>query len=322
LNNPKEISYKFDDFGINNQYLKGFVFKYSDAKAMDSIMTHKKFIQDSIAKREQFVRDSLEVLLYNQKLDSVFQDYNKQFLSYSYNINKENLPEYEKVKSGGNNESNYKNAVDQISRKHKEACNLILQKTMAENPKEYIQIYLKENPVEKIKLEKKYLECRCNFSSYEEFFFTVQRYTLSRLGNCTCRNEMYLRHKDYFTDQAEFDTYYDEGDDAVQLEIIKRRINHMKIEKLDLQDAIVDMQSPAQKSSVQMLLNFNNVRASSAISILSSIVEEEKLQPYYPQIIDYIVEKNSKLNKEWSKNGPLFKNKVEFYHAYISGNYK
>jgi hypothetical protein len=67
LPNQTEISVPFDELGIANPYLKGYVFKYSTAKAIarekfvtDSIAKREKFIQDSIVARERFVRDSIQ----------------------------------------------------------------------------------------------------------------------------------------------------------------------------------------------------------------------------------------------------------------------
>ena len=38
--------------------------------------------------------------------------------------------------------------------------------------------------------------------------------------------------------------------------------------------------------------------------------------------MDFVIETNNGLNKEWSKNGKFFESKAEFYDAYISSDYK
>jgi len=56
-------------------------------------------------------------------------------------------------------------------------------------------------------------------------------------------------------------------------------------------------------------------------SILSAI-SESKTKLYYSQILDFVIETNKDMNKEWNKNGQYFENKSEFYNAYISDDYK
>jgi hypothetical protein len=307
VTNQSEITISFDKLGVYNPYLKGFVFNYSDAKA-------KQFIADSIAKREKLIRDSIITRKYSQKLDSVYQKYNNQFHANPYNIEKENLPEYEKFKVGGDNEINYKDAVNKIILSFNEANVSIPQKLKSYNPKEYIRIYQEQNPETKAAWKQKYLECKCSFSSYEEFCITLLRYGTLSNSECHCRSTLYLRNKSYFTDKAEFDSYYDKGGNAVQLEIIKRQFNAMKIEKADLQNAKANSpQSPAQMRS--------NSGNAFAFSIITTI-ETNKSQPYFSEIIDYVIEKNVKLNKEWTKNGQFFESKTALYNAYISENYK
>ncbi|MDR2652536.1 MAG: hypothetical protein LBC68_09535, partial [Prevotellaceae bacterium] len=53
-----------------------------------------------------------------------------------------------------------------------------------------------------------------------------------------------------------------------------------------------------------------------------SLIDATKEKSYYPQIMDLIVATNKGLNKEWTKNGKYFENKMEFYDAYLSDDYK
>lgn len=57
VQNQKEITYSFDDLGISNSYLKGFVFKYTDAKSIELKIVREKTIKDSI---ENQVFDTVE----------------------------------------------------------------------------------------------------------------------------------------------------------------------------------------------------------------------------------------------------------------------
>lgn len=88
LNNQSEILYSFNDLNINNKYLEGYIFKYSNAKA----------IAEEVNKEKKRL-DSLEVSRFNQRLDSTFINYNYQLLQNPYNIDKKILPEYSKIVS-------------------------------------------------------------------------------------------------------------------------------------------------------------------------------------------------------------------------------
>jgi hypothetical protein len=56
--------------------------------------------------------------------------------------------------------------------------------------------------------------------------------------------------------------------------------------------------------------------------VLISMMDDSKGTPNYPKMIDFVIENNYKLNNEWTKNGQFFESKVDFWNAYISGNYK
>ena len=51
------------------------------------------------------------------------------------------------------------------------------------------------------------------------------------------------------------------------------------------------------------------------------MINECRNKSYYPQIMDSVIETNKGLSKEWTKNGQYFKNKIDFYDAYLSDNY-
>lgn len=86
--NKSEISYAFNDFGIDNKYLNGYTFKYSNAKA----------IAEEVEKEKQRL-DLLELTTYNHKLDSIFNNYNRQLLENKFNLDQEKLNDYNKITS-------------------------------------------------------------------------------------------------------------------------------------------------------------------------------------------------------------------------------
>ena len=56
-------------------------------------------------------------------------------------------------------------------------------------------------------------------------------------------------------------------------------------------------------------------------SILSAISKNHN-KVYYSQLLDFVIETNKGLNKEWSKNGKYFDSKSDFYNAFLSDNYQ
>lgn len=51
-------------------------------------------------------------------------------------------------------------------------------------------------------------------------------------------------------------------------------------------------------------------------------VAQYKSQPYYDEIVDFLITNNAALSKEFTKNGAKFSSKAEFYEVFTSGDYK
>jgi hypothetical protein len=102
--NSMEIAYSFDDFGIENKCLKGFVFKYSIAK-------------------EKFIQDSLEIISYNNKLEKIWQDLNVKLLTNHYNIDKTIIPNYQKVSAGKGAEDYYNSSLNSLTNSYEKITN-------------------------------------------------------------------------------------------------------------------------------------------------------------------------------------------------------
>ena len=90
-----EITFSFDDFGIANPYLKGFVCNYSTAvKQAEKQQAEEKEKQERLAEeqaKERMRLDSLECKKYNQKLDSIVRNYNQKLLQNEYNLKKQQI---------------------------------------------------------------------------------------------------------------------------------------------------------------------------------------------------------------------------------------
>ena len=112
------------------------------------------------------------------------------------------------------------------------------------------------------------------------------------------RQNDYQQSGELFANETEFDNYYTQSKEIYQAEVEKRTIlkylsdNAKFIKTMDFRKETLDA------------------------------IGESINKPYYSQILDFVIETNKGLNKEWTKNGQYFENKTVFYDAYVSENYK
>lgn len=211
----------------------------------------------------------MELATYNQKLDSVFTNYNRQLLQNPYNLNQKKLENYSKITEKDRREYYFNSSVSSMK------------------------------------------------SNFE------------RLNNGFNREyeDEYRKNGKLFASKDEFDTFYKQGKDVYPQEIEKRTVlnyltvNSQFIESMDFQKEKKETIGSALVSGYTGqstdYTKINNDRK----KILSAISGSQN-KPYYPQIMDFVIETNKGLNKEWSKNGQFFESKAEFYNAYLSDNYK
>jgi hypothetical protein len=93
--NQSEVIYSFDDLGIDNPYLKGYVFKLTP-------LTEKQ------------KSDDLELFSYNKKLDSIAENYNRQLLNNSDNVYRRKLPDHNKITDVSTAQSDFDNIVSSM----------------------------------------------------------------------------------------------------------------------------------------------------------------------------------------------------------------
>jgi hypothetical protein len=336
LKNQSEISYSFNEFEIANPYLQTVVFKYSEAK---------QIINKQESEKEQL--DSLELEKYNERLDSMFKDFNRQLIQNPYNIGGKVMMNYNKIEKNENNstieddrskrESLFDNRVNSMKKNFYVLNENFQSELQSKNPSEYCRIYFLQNPDKKTDADKMYLECRCNYPLRENFDI---KFITGSIHNCNCRDYEYRKDGNLFTSKNEFDSFYDKGDDFLQNEISIRKLkleeetliselksNVSTIEALDFKDLYgkINMGGRVEKvvsSSLTDLNMPNNTNKEDWAKYYVQKISIYKVKPYYSKVVDYIIEVNKKLSKEWTKSGESFSTKVEFYEAYISGSYK
>lgn len=263
--NKSEISFAFNDFGIDNQYLNGYTFKYSNAKA----------IAEEVEKEKQRL-DLLELTTYNQKLDSIFNNYNKQLVANKYNLDKEKLSDYKKIAGKNDREYNFNHSVSSMQ------------------------------------------------SEFDKLSTSFENK----------RKNEYRKNGNLFTSESEFDNFYTKGKDGYQTEVKRKATlnylttNSKTIETMDFQKEKKESVGSTLGRGLLNITTNSNASAkdytneNEARKNILSIINECKAKSFYPQILDFIIETNKGLNKEWTKNGKYFTNKVSFYESYLSEGYK
>ncbi|MDR0604050.1 MAG: hypothetical protein LBG80_07090 [Bacteroidales bacterium] len=262
----QEISFVFNDFGVENKYLKDFVFKYSIAKEIAQ--------QEE---RQKQIRDSLEFATYNERLDSIVNNYNRKLLEISYNINKKTITKsYRLDKNNIEDELSLKRDFEEQSNSIKEEFEDLSNKLKRQYETEY-QINGK-----------------------------------------------------LFANKDEFGSFYARGNDTYQIEIQRRKEEEEKTEKLNYLSSnaefiqLIKFKDVKWPYYLQAINQYANAGYTNVIEMkrIISLMDKIKEKPYYPQAVDIVVKNNEKLNKEYTKNGQYFRDKVEFYESFISGNYK
>lgn len=296
LENQRDISFSFDFFGINNTHLKGTVFKYSDAKIM-----------------EQQV-----FLSYTNKLDSIFKYYNNKLLQNTFNTDKSVMTDYKKMQKEGSVMDNYKSCLKDIEVSFEKLNNSFEKKMMSQNPVEYCNIYYTQYPNKKVEADKMYIECWCRYDKRTEFDL---RFIKDNLNSCNCREQEYRQSGTLFSSKTEFDNFYNKGNDVLQAEIAVREFKKQSsdIESLNFKDL---NKSGAARA---LLSNLSGLNVNQNIDLEKKYVARiasYKEKTYYIKIVEFVVDTNSGLSKEWARNGGFFNDKIEFYEAFISADYK
>lgn len=92
-----EIQIKYDDLRLQDlnivaldKYMKGHIFNYkqfvANIRERELLALREQAKRDSIAKREKFLKDSLDYIKYSKMIDSVYNEYNHDLEVDKYNI--------------------------------------------------------------------------------------------------------------------------------------------------------------------------------------------------------------------------------------------
>lgn len=313
LQNQVEISYAFNDMGLENPNLKDFVFKFSDAKALD-IQIKQRNLQivqagnDSLRKAYNYYNNLFINNPLNIKKDTLF--YNLRELTTIDNIKEIFNEELTSIKNQYNNQVRVKTEFFDIE--------YSLNQQYFVSKEDFFECYTKGSEYYKEELsnrqKKKIYEDKCDAE--------------------------YNRFGEFFSTKDEFQRYYLQGEDIYKKELVIRYENQERINILNYFRAnlkvleTLDLQDLKLSSNEYLAISIIGVYTDKALSdrfytdkeyfkdVLLRIFEISKRKLYYSSIIDFVINANKDLNKEWGKNGQYFKDNVSFFNAYISKNYK
>lgn len=153
----------------------------------------------------------------------------------------------------------------------------------------------------------------------------------------------YNKYKDLFQSEDEFVSFYCKGEAILSTEI-NRRIDELNAKK-QAEEELRQVKNELDRnrksiSEVNFQKDISNVSLSNVLNVaqggqatdysgvnqyrhqLIDWVRQKKDKPYYDYIVNFLIDNNIGLNKEYKKNGSCFSSKIEFYESFISGNYK
>lgn len=317
LSNKSDIVYTFDEMKIINPHLTGYIFNYSNAE---------KILDE---RRKELRRlDSLEYVHLCTQLDSIFVSCNQTLLKNPYNTAQKAISSYQKLLWNATKKDQFKSSSNEIKTAFERLNNNFEKELEQQNPAEYCKVYYTVNADKKTESDKTYLEHRCNYTTRLDFDMDFIK---GRLKEGNCRNIAFEKFGKYFVSKEEFNGFYDKGDIPLEEEATMRDFKSQAavIEPLDFRDVIdKNSNNPSFFQASKNLLNdltgidLTNKKKEQLIADYLQKIAGYKEKTYYPRIIEFFINTNKGLNKEWTKNGALFGSKIEFYDAFISVNYK
>ncbi len=114
-----DVKFKFDDLITDSrlQFLKGHIFNYkqyvANNRERELLARKEQAIRDSIAKREKFLKDSLDYIKYSKMIDSVYNECNHDLEVDEYNVKNYRITSKATI-SPSNPKASYDEVLDKI----------------------------------------------------------------------------------------------------------------------------------------------------------------------------------------------------------------
>ncbi len=294
----KDIIIYFDDLDIDNPYLNGSYYNF----------TQQKYFPNSIIKKLEIELE--EFSQYNDSLQEMVKICNKRLLAYPYNLQHRTI-----FDSMPNNLLGKKEELDKFLQSKRtilqEKVNQIEKDvyitTKTNNPQEFTKIYYTLNPNQKQLADSTYIECRCKYQNRLSFDIDFIDNTLPY---CNCREKIYQEVKNLYHSYEEFNLAYNNSEDIFNQEVLDRK---KMIESLkELKENLTLHQYNLKKSQTSKKIQI--------IEIINRI-SQHRNSYYYQEAIELLFQYNAKLLKEWKINGIYFDSKTEMFEYWIGEEY-
>jgi hypothetical protein len=128
----------------------------------------------------------------------------------------------------------------------------------------------------------------------------------------------------FYDSTEEFDKYYCQGLNVLVAQTDYRNVMR-QLEQNKASIAQVNFQKEMNNNSFMNVISEQPVDYTEINKYRSQLLEwvgTLKTKPYYDEVLDFLINNNSGLYKEYAKNGGKFSSKAEFYDAFVSGDYK
>ena len=236
--------------------------------------------------KDKFLKDSLEIANLNHELEAKYYYYNTDLLSNTLNIRKDSISDFQRIRIDEDYEMIYTTTLNSLQ------------------------------------------------DNYEKINQSFKKYFYQSFSN-------YNEEENWFSSIEDFKQYYILGEPAIKKEIGYRKDNREKDEVINfLQENISFIETmnfrEEKKETIGGRLGRGvlNLAISQNIEVKKDYTEINKKRSeilrlinnsqnklFFNQIIEFVIETNKLLNKDWIKNGNYFKSKSEFYNVYISENF-
>lgn len=286
-----------------------------------SMPAAKKAIEKAIdeKRKNELLCDSVSNF-YNLALERECEEYNKKLAKHPYYDG--TLLSSNKVKWNRDTciiRKDYLEQTQKLSHKYDSLVNGEMEARLRKNNVEqYIKFYQIVHPEKKAAIDSLALEFRCwdkgNFHKNVILNFIDGR----NIDLHSCRQKYYVDYGDLFADKEEFDKQYDsiESDSDFRAEIEKRiaERNLLNLKKRKVKRYMNDSKDIKFQGVLSPKHTFHDS--------FEIIYENMRTPCCYEEFISSFLSINTKAAKEYGRNSRYFKDKKEFFEAYITPEYK
>lgn len=284
IENPREVTFSFSELGLQNQYCADAVWNMNMIKLAE---------EERIAEQRRL--DSIACIKYNRKLDSIVTTYNQKLLQEEYNYEKKTVKSHH-LECGQGIENRFNDAMNEINNSFKSIM------ALAEAEKQRIQDSI-ACVVYNNKLDS--IVDTYNQQLLQEEYNYDKKTVKSR--NLECGHGIENRFKNA---KKEIDNNFNSI-----MAVADRNKKTIENYKQTYSDNIKDLAFKMFNSSDWHA--YNNCPDYLMDNIVTGSRDRSYSNELVEKLIEYTVDTNTQLTKEWAKNGQYFDNKADFFNSYL-----